>query len=95
MSSVGRLPIPIYSSLSTRDDDEDEEDDDEDEEDDDEDEEDDDEDDEDEDNDDEEVPMGVEQTVSTEANNRGWDGWILSTYNKTAGKRGGTDTKIP
>ncbi len=46
------------------------------------------------------VPMGVEQTVSTEANNRGWDHWILSTYNKTtyrdmAGKREGTDTKIP
>ncbi len=69
-------------------------------EDDDEDEEDDDEDDEDEDNDDEEVPMGVEQVVSTEANNRGWDRWISSTYNKTtyrdmAGKREGTDTKIP
>jgi hypothetical protein len=46
------------------------------------------------------VPMGVEQTVSTEANNRGWDRWILYTYNKTtyqdmAGKREGTDTKIP
>ncbi len=46
------------------------------------------------------VPMGVEQTVSTEANNRAWDRWILSTYNKTtyrdmAGKREGTDTKIP
>jgi hypothetical protein len=46
------------------------------------------------------VPMGVEQTVSTEANNRGWDCWIVSTYNKTmyrnmAGKKEGTDTKIP
>ncbi len=44
--------------------------------------------------------MGVEQTVSIEANNRGWDRWILSTYNKImyrdmAGKRKGTDTKIP